>query len=70
MMTKTWLREAGISNVDAYFSLENEDEIKEWDIGAEEVTSRKYCGRSSIYYADHFQSIIDRMRIVRYDINK
>lgn len=50
MMTKTWLREAGISNVDAYFSLENEDEIKEWGIGAEEVTSRSYMrGYRDIY---------------------
>ena len=30
MMNKTWLKEAGISNVDAYFSIENEDEIKSW----------------------------------------
>ncbi len=42
MMTKTWLKEAGISNVDAYFSLENTDEIKEWGIGSEGISSRSY----------------------------
>ena len=50
MMTKTWLKEAGISNVDAYFSLENADEIKAWNTGADEIASRSYMrGYRDIY---------------------
>ena len=29
-MTKTWLKEAGISDVSAFFSLEDKSEIESW----------------------------------------
>ena len=49
MMTKTWLKEAGISNVDAYFSIENEDEIKSWS-KSYTVSARSYMrGYRDIY---------------------
>jgi len=50
MMTKTWLKEAGISDVDALFSLENSWELKEWNGGFAEITSKSYMrGYRDIY---------------------
>ena len=74
MMTKTWLKEAGISDVKALFSLENETELKSWSPDIRSVTSRSYMrGYRDIYdrvrplyklmirFCDRFV----RMRIVR-----
>ena len=50
MMTGTWLREAGISDVSAYFSLENAWEIKGWQGEFAEITSKSYMrGYRDIY---------------------
>jgi O-methyltransferase involved in polyketide biosynthesis len=50
MMTKTWLKEAGISDVNAYFSLENAWEIKGWQGNFADITSRSYMrGYRDIY---------------------
>ena len=50
MMRKTWLREAGITDVSAFFSLEDPDELKEWGKGFSSVTSRSYMrGYRDIY---------------------
>ena len=50
MMTKTWLKEAGISDVNAYFSLENAWEIKGWQGEFADITSKSYMrGYRDIY---------------------
>ena len=50
LMTKTWLKEAGISQVDAYFSLEDASELKSWSPDFKSVTSRSYMrGYRDIY---------------------
>ena len=42
MMTKTWLREAGITDVGAYFALEDPAGIEGWSGAFAGVTSRSY----------------------------
>lgn len=42
MMTKTWLREAGIRDVDALFSLEDPASIQDWSADFSSVTSKSY----------------------------
>lgn len=50
MMTKTWLKEAGISDVDALFSLEEESEMEGWSDDFASVTARSYMrGYRDIY---------------------
>ena len=50
MMTKTWLKEAGISDVDAYFSIEDESEIAGWNKSFRSVSARSYMrGYRDIY---------------------
>ena len=50
MMTKTWLKKAGISDVSPYFSLEDPQEIKGWSDDILEVSSRSYMqGYRDIY---------------------
>ena len=50
MMRKTWLKEAGISDVTAYFSLESKEDIEDWNIGVKKVTDRSYMrGYRDIY---------------------
>ncbi|MBQ9328894.1 MAG: class I SAM-dependent methyltransferase [Solobacterium sp.] len=66
MMRKTWLKEAGITDVEAYFSLKDKQELKNWSDRFESVTSRSYmCGyrdvrnevtalyRLLIWFCDH-----------------
>ena len=50
LMNKTWLKEAGIKNVDAYFSLENAAELKAWSNDFASVTAKSYMrGYRDIY---------------------
>jgi len=50
MMTKTWIREAGIKDVSALFSLEDASEILSWNGKFKDVTSRSYMrGYRDIY---------------------
>ena len=50
LMTKTWLKEAGIKDVSAFFSLENESVIKEWSPLFKSVSSKSYMrGYRDIY---------------------
>ncbi|MBE6118361.1 MAG: MBL fold metallo-hydrolase [Erysipelotrichaceae bacterium] len=42
MMTKTWLKGAGIQDVNALFSLEDEQEITDWSARFASVTARSY----------------------------
>ena len=51
LMTKTWLKEAGITNVDAYFSLDDAAELKDWSKAFASVTARSYMrGYRDIYH--------------------
>ncbi len=55
MMRKTWLKEAGINDVSAYFSIENSDEIKDWSHHFESVSERSYMrGYRDIYKEVNF----------------
>ena len=50
MMTKTWLKEAGISGVEAFFSLESHAELKSWSVDFKSVTAKSYMrGYRDIY---------------------
>lgn len=50
LMTKTWLKEAGISDVDAFFSLENAKELESWSSDFAKVSSKSYMrGYRDIY---------------------
>lgn len=51
MMTKTWLKEAGITDVDALFSLEDASVIEGWSKHIASVTTRSYMrGYRDIYH--------------------
>ena len=50
MMTKTWLKEAGISDVNALFSVEDPKELESWSADFASVTSKSYMrGYRDIY---------------------
>ncbi len=50
MMTKTWLKEAGIADVGAFFSLEDKDELKNWSDNFASVSAKSYMrGYRDIY---------------------
>ena len=50
LMRKTWLKEAGISDVNAFFSLEDEAELHGWSDRFSSVTARSYMrGYRDIY---------------------
>ena len=51
MMTKTWLKEAGISDVNALFSLEDASELASWSDAFASVTAKSYMrGYRDIYH--------------------
>ena len=50
MMTKTWLKEAGISKVGAFFSLENVTTLENWSGDFKKVSAKSYMrGYRDIY---------------------
>ena len=50
MMRKTWLKEAGITDVGAFFSLEDEKELTSWSGSFASVTAKSYMrGYRDIY---------------------
>ncbi len=50
LMRKTWLKEAGITDVSAFFSLEDEAELRSWSKRFASVTARSYMrGYRDIY---------------------
>ena len=50
LMRKTWLKEAGITDVSAFFSLENESELAGWSDHFDSVTAKSYMrGYRDIY---------------------
>ena len=52
MMTKTWLKEAGISDVNALFSMEDKSELERWSKNFASVTERSYMRRYRDIYKD------------------
>ena len=74
MMRKTWLKEAGITDVSAFFSLEDEKELTGWSGSFASVTSKSYMRGYRDIYNDvglfhklmiRFCDSLVRMRIVR-----
>lgn len=72
LMRKTWLKEAGITDVSAYFSLEDPEELKSWGFAA--VSSKSYMRGYRDIYGDvglfhklmiRFCDSLVNMRIVR-----
>ena len=50
LMRRTWLKEAGITDVSAFFSLEDESELAGWSDRFASVTSKSYMrGYRDIY---------------------
>lgn len=50
MMTKTWLKEAGISDVGAFFSLEDKTELESWSDDFASISAKSYMrGYRDIY---------------------
>ena len=50
LMTKTWLKEAGIADVSAFFSLEDKDELRNWSDDFADVSAKSYMrGYRDIY---------------------
>jgi len=50
LMRKTWLKEAGITDVNAFFSLEDETELRGWSDHFSSVTAKSYMrGYRDIY---------------------
>ena len=50
LMRKTWLKEAGITDVSAFFSLEDEKELRNWSGRFASVTAKSYMrGYRDIY---------------------
>ncbi|MCR4789379.1 MAG: class I SAM-dependent methyltransferase [Lachnospiraceae bacterium] len=62
MMTKTWLKEAGISDVKAFFSLEDHAELKNWSSDFKNVSAKSYMrGYRDIYkYVSFFHKLMIR----------
>ena len=52
MMTKTWLKEAGIADVGAFFSLEDKDELTNWSDNFASVTAKSYMRGDRDIYKD------------------
>ena len=74
LMRKTWLKEAGITDVNAYFSLEDEAELSGWSDHFATVTAKSYMrGYRDIYGSVgllhklmiHFCDGLVRMKIVK-----
>ncbi|MBQ6509487.1 MAG: class I SAM-dependent methyltransferase [Flexilinea sp.] len=79
MMTKTWLKEAGITDVDALFSLEDPSSLKSWSNDFAEVSSKSYMRGYRDIYPDvslfhrlmiRFCDSLVRMRIVKITFGK
>lgn len=74
LMRKTWLREAGITDVNAFFSLEDEQELLGWSNRFASVTAKSYMRGYRDIYDDvgaihklmiRFCDSLVRMKIVR-----
>ena len=74
LMRKTWLKEAGITDVNAYFSLEDPSELRSWPGGFASVSSKSYMRGYRDIYKDvnllhklmiRFCDSLVKMRIVK-----
>lgn len=74
LMRKTWLKEAGITDVSAYFSLEDESELNGWSDHFVSVSARSYMRGYRDIYKDvnwfhklmiRFCDTLVRMKIVK-----
>lgn len=74
MMTKTWLKEAGIKDVSAFFSLNDEHELESWSEHFASVSAKSYMrGYRDIYpnvnlfhkMMIHFCDSLVKMKIVK-----
>ncbi|MBR2675798.1 MAG: class I SAM-dependent methyltransferase [Solobacterium sp.] len=74
LMRKTWLKEAGISDVGAFFSLEDESKISGWSDHFSAVTARSYMRGYRDIYNDvglfhklmiHFCDSMVKMKIIK-----
>ncbi len=74
LMRKTWLTEAGITDVSAYFSLEDESELRRWSDRFTLVSARSYMRGYRDIYKDvtwfhklmiRFCDTLVRMKIVK-----
>ncbi len=65
MMRKTWLKEAGIDDVSAYFSLKDKAEAESWNDHFKDVSERSYMrGYRDIY---HDVSLFHRLMLLLCD---
>ena len=79
LMRKTWLKEAGITDVSAFFSLEDEAELRGWGDRFSSVTARSYMRGYRDIYKDvglfhrlmirFFDSLV-KMKIVKIDFKR
>ena len=78
MMTKTWLKEAGINDVGAFFSLEDENELKHWSKHFKTVSAESYMRGYRDIYNDvglfhklmiHFCDKFVNMKIVKIEFS-
>jgi O-methyltransferase involved in polyketide biosynthesis len=76
LMRKTWLKEAGITDVSAFFSLEDETDLCGWSDHFASVTAKSYMRGYRDIYKDvnwfhklmiHFCDTLVRMKIIRID---
>jgi O-methyltransferase involved in polyketide biosynthesis len=74
LMRKTWLKEAGITDVGAFFSLEDEAEVRAWSGRFASVTAKSYmrgyrdiCGDVGLFHKlmIRFCDSLVKMKIVR-----
>lgn len=79
MMMKTWLKEAGITDVGAFFSIEDETSLQNWSTRFSSVTAKSYmCGYRDIYKEVNgihklmikFCDSLVRMKIIRITFEK
>ena len=79
LMRKTWLKEAGITDVSAFFSLEDERELEAWSVSFASVTAKSYMRGYRDIYASvgavhklmiRFCDRLVRMKIVRIEFGK
>ena len=78
MMTRTWLKEAGISNVGAFFSLEDATVLEGWSSNFKKVSEKSYMRGYRDIYKDvsflhkrmiHFCDRLVKMVIVKIEFN-
>jgi hypothetical protein len=79
LMRKTWLKEAGITDVSAFFSLEDEAELRDWSGRFASVTARSYMRGYRDIYQDvglfhrlmiRFCDSLVKMKIIKIDFRE